>query len=80
MTRDELDALTTRLREHGTVPRGVETALRAVDAYLTLAEHHPDAAALTYDHHRALELWHALQDTAAALAAHPVPAYPEATR
>lgn len=74
MTRDELNALTALLRGHGTVPHSVDQALKAVDAYLALAERHPDTPALTYEHRRALELWHSLQDTAAALTAPPVPA------
>ncbi|WP_152627855.1 hypothetical protein [Streptacidiphilus neutrinimicus] len=69
MTRDELNALASRLREHGTVPHAVDQALKAVDAYLALADRHPDAPALTFERRRALELWRALQDTAAALAA-----------
>ncbi|WP_042391081.1 hypothetical protein [Streptacidiphilus melanogenes] len=71
MTRDELDALATALRGHGSMSRSVDQALKAVDAYLTLAEGHPDATALTYERGRALDLWHALQDTAAALALRP---------
>ncbi|WP_042373879.1 hypothetical protein [Streptacidiphilus neutrinimicus] len=68
MTRDELDALAAALRGHGTLPRSVDQALQAVEAYLTLAEAGPDAPALRYERGRALDLWQALQDTAAALA------------
>ncbi|WP_037606767.1 hypothetical protein [Streptacidiphilus rugosus] len=77
MTREELNALAALLREHGTMPRSAEQALKAVDAYLTLAEGHPDAAALTSEHSRALDLWHALQD-AAALTLRPAPSSPQA--
>ncbi|WP_152627585.1 hypothetical protein [Streptacidiphilus melanogenes] len=78
MTRDELNALTALLRRYGNAPRSVDQALEAIDAYLTLAESHPDAAALTYEHGHALDLWHALQDTAAALALRPAPISPQA--
>jgi hypothetical protein len=72
VTRDELDALTERLREHpGGVPRAVAQAMTAVDAYLTLAEAHPQDPVLQYEHGRILELWETLQDALAALSDRP---------
>ncbi|WP_042367206.1 hypothetical protein [Streptacidiphilus neutrinimicus] len=68
MTRNELDALAARLRAHpGGVPRAVEQALRALDGYLALAEANPEHEGLRQERPRALDLWTALHDAAAAV-------------
>ncbi|WP_042381877.1 hypothetical protein [Streptacidiphilus melanogenes] len=72
MTRDELDALTARLRERpGGVPRAVEQALKAVDAYLSLTEGDPGRTGLECEHAMALELWHTVQEATVASTGHP---------
>ncbi|WP_042366412.1 hypothetical protein [Streptacidiphilus neutrinimicus] len=72
MTRDELNALAARLHAHpGGAPRGIEQALKALDAYLALSESHPEYAGLAVERGHAIDLWNALQDTAEALAYSP---------
>ncbi|WP_042366378.1 hypothetical protein [Streptacidiphilus neutrinimicus] len=78
MTRDELNALAARLHAHpGGVPRAVEQALTALDAYVALAESHPEDAGLAMERSRVADLWDALQ--AAALAYSPLAVTPAPT-